>query len=121
MPAIDPDDDTARRWVIHHFRFDPERNQRRYVFVAAFDNEREYRAAIVRASDEVTAEIAAGTRDPRENISGLVMEPGHLAAAARGHKIRRAMEHGVIPAGLLSAGPLPTNMSVIQVLDEQAD
>src|SRR5271166_5524637 len=35
---VDPDDDSICRWVVSHFRYDPARNERRNVVVAAFDN-----------------------------------------------------------------------------------
>jgi hypothetical protein len=49
--------------------------------------------------------------DPREHISGHVMEPGHLARAANGHLLRRAVEHGVRPDRLRSL-ELPSSIAV---------
>jgi hypothetical protein len=38
MSVIDPKNDSTARWVVHHYRWDPERNERRNVVVAAFDD-----------------------------------------------------------------------------------
>ena len=39
MSEVDSEDDTIWRWVIHHYRFDPTRSERRNVVVAAYDND----------------------------------------------------------------------------------
>jgi hypothetical protein len=112
------EDDTVWRWVIYHYRFDPALRQRRNVVVAAYDNESQFRAELDRHAELIRSEIAAGTRRARENISGVALEPGHLATAARGHDVRRAIEHGVSPELLLTAGPLPHNMAVLSFTDD---
>ena len=113
MAEVDRNDDTIWRWVIHHYRFDPVRRERRNVVVAAYNNEREFQTEFERYAHIIQNEIAAGTRSSRENLSGVALEPGHLAASARGHNVRRAVEHGVNPARLLATGPLPQNMAVL--------
>lgn len=113
MAEVDRNDDFIGRWVIHHYRFDPARRERRNVVVAAYDNEREFQTEFERHAQMIRNEIAAGTRSSRENLSGVILEPGYLAASARGHKVRRAIEHGVNPARLLATGPLPQNMAVL--------
>ena len=113
MTEADPNDDTIRRWVIHHYRFDPARNERRYVVAAAYDDEREYLRELERYDVRIRSEIAAGTRSDREMVSGTTWEPVHLAAQKRGHAVRRAIEHGVDPEPLLRDGPLPSNMAVL--------
>lgn len=111
MSKVDPNDDTIRRWVIHHYRYDPVRNQRRYVVVAAFDSAREYEREFDRYSDQVQAEIAAGTRSDREQVSGTVLEAGHRASHARARDLKRAMQHGVAADRFLRSGPLPSSVS----------
>jgi hypothetical protein len=113
VTQVDHEDDTIWRWAIHHYRFDPERRERRNVVVAAYDNEAEYRAEFDRYGETIRREIAVGSRSPEENVSGVTLPPGHLAAAARGHNVRRAIEHGVSPARILDTGPLPSNMAVL--------
>ncbi|WP_309617624.1 hypothetical protein [Salinibacterium sp.] len=113
MAKVNHDDDTIWRWVIHHYQYDPDRRERRNVIVAAYDNESEFREEFDRAAAKIRVEIAAGNRSNRENLSGVVWEPGHRAAAARGHTVRRAIEHGVNPRPLLSDGPLPHNMALL--------
>jgi hypothetical protein len=88
-------------------------HERRNVVVAVYDNESEFLAEFERYTQMIHDEIAAGTRSSGENFTGVTLEPGHLAAAARGHTVRRAIEHGVSAERLLSTGPLPHNMSVL--------
>jgi hypothetical protein len=46
MPRVDPQDDSIRRWVVHHYRYDPHRRERRHVLISAnmallqFDDDR---------------------------------------------------------------------------------
>jgi hypothetical protein len=98
MASVDPDDDTISRFVVSHYRFDPERRERRHVVVAAFDNEREF---ISRIEAEATAidnrRMQGENVDPTEHASGIVLEPGYHRRAENGHHIRRAIEHGVSP------------------------
>jgi len=42
MARVDPDDDSVRRYVLWHYRFDDRRNERRNVASAAFDSEIEF-------------------------------------------------------------------------------
>lgn len=113
MAQVDYEDDTIWRWVIQHFRFDPVRRERRNVVVAAYDNEGDFQNEFDRYVAMIRSEITAGYRSSHESVSGVTLEPGHLAAAARGHNVRRAIEHGVNPERVLSTGPLPTNMTVL--------
>jgi hypothetical protein len=108
---LEPDNDGIRRFIVHHYRHDPARRERRHVIVAAFDNEPEFLACVAR----VQAEIVQGREreervDAREHASGVVHEPGYLRRAANGHVRRRAFKHGV--AGLQFEEPeLPFNMT----------
>lgn len=121
MARVNDADDSIWRWVIHHYRFDPGRHERRNVVVAAFDNEGEFRTEFERYAAVINHEIASGNRSSRENVSGTVLEPGHISAAARGHNLRRAVEHGVNPTGLLRSGPLPRNMAILSTSVETTD
>lgn len=47
------------------------------------------------------------------------MEPGHLARAANGHLVPRAIEHGVYPDRLRDA-KLPGNMAVFTLGDKDS-
>jgi hypothetical protein len=113
VAEVDHEDDTIWRWVIQHYRFDATRRERCNVVVATYDNESEYQAEFERYSQMIRGEIAAGTWSSRENLSGVTLEPGFLAAAARGHNVRRGIEHGVSPKRVLSSGALPNNMAVL--------
>jgi len=118
MAQVDPQDDTIWRWVIRHYRFDPERNERRHVVVAAYDNDAEYELEFDRYSSRIRAEIAAGTRSDREHVSAMAMHPGYRAEQVRAHAVRRAMKHGADFRPLLSDGPLPSNMAVFGITDD---
>jgi hypothetical protein len=118
--SVDHEDDSIRRWVIYHYRFDPERNERRNVVVAAFDNQREFLKEFGNYSAMIQREISSGAGSSRETISGVELEPGHLRAAALGHNVRRAIEHGVDPSRLLRTGPLPRNMAIFGPASAQA-
>jgi len=113
VAEVDPKDDTIRRFVVWHYRYDPVRRERRHVVVAAFDNEREFLAFIERIRAEIEERRQRGENvDPREHASGVVYEPGHLRRAANGHLLSRAFKHGV--AGLrFEELELPTNMAVL--------
>ena len=54
MPSVDPDDDSTRRWVLRHYKYDPDRRERRHVTVGAFDTKREFEAAYHRAQNELS-------------------------------------------------------------------
>lgn len=103
---------------MHHYRFDPARNQRRNVVVAAYDNAAEFESNLDRYSTRVRAEISAGTRSDREHVSGAVLHPGYRSEQARAHAVHRAIRHGADFRQLLSDGPLPTNMAVFGTTDE---
>jgi len=109
VPEVDPSDDSTWRWVLHHYRFDPERRQRRNVVAAAYDNETEFLAALSTYSQRIQAEIDAGARDDAEHVGGVVWPPGDHDAQARGRTVRQAFSHGVDPRRVPLDGPLPTN------------
>jgi hypothetical protein len=114
VARVDPADDTIERFIVRHYRYDPQRRERRHVVVAVFDNEREYQACMQSVQAEIRRRREAGELvDPREHVSGTVHEPGYLRRAANGHLVMRAIRHGV-------AGPwigeleLPSNMGVVR-------
>ena len=117
--AVDYDDDSRRRYVVRRYVFDPSRSERRHIVVAVVDSKREYEKLLDRLNDELQLRRGAGEEvDPREHVSGHVMEPGHLARAANGHLVRRAFEHGVWSERLQSL-ELPSNIAVFHS-DEQS-
>jgi hypothetical protein len=97
---VDPEDDSIRRFIVRHYRFDPERRERRHVVVAAFDNEREF----LRCLDATTADISGrkqtGEADTAEHASGVVLEPGDRSKQQTARLIQRAAAHGVAPQDL---------------------
>jgi hypothetical protein len=88
MAKVDPDDDTIYRFVVFHYRFDPERNQRRQVAVAAFDDAEEGMAELERLGMALAQQKVAGLAEDREWMSGLIKEPGYrerMRRRRRGH------------------------------------
>jgi hypothetical protein len=64
MAQVDPADDSIKRFIVRHYRYDPERRERRHVVVAAFDNEPEYQVRAPRersTSPVICAERRTGT------------------------------------------------------------
>ena len=77
MAQVDPDDDALTRYVVYHYRFDPERRERRNIVVAAYDSSEEMVADIDRRAEDLRAGRDAGESDEREQLSGVVWPPGH--------------------------------------------
>jgi hypothetical protein len=114
MAEVAYEDDDRRRFVLCRYAFDPLRHERRHIVVAVVDDQREFETLFSQLNDDLQGRRAAGEAiDPREHISGHVMEPGHLARSANGHLVRRAVEHGVFPASLVSLD-LPSNIGVLR-------
>ena len=114
MARVDPDDDSIRRFVVQHYRYDPDRRQRRRVPVAAFDNYDEFVAAI----DELSADIERRRRsgepvDPREGASGTEYAPGDRDRAAYGRFLERSFRHGVDVRPFLAQRDPPRNIGFL--------
>lgn len=118
MPRVDPDDDSIRRWVLRHYRYDPHRRQRRHVIVAAFDNKREFEAAMAQEQRSLIQRQEHGG-DPREHLTGTLLEPGHQARARTGRLVRRSIEHGVDPWPLIDEQDLPRNIARYRDVSER--
>jgi hypothetical protein len=102
----------VRVFIVHHYRFDAERRERRHVAVAVFDNEPEFLACIERVRAGIERRREAGEPvDPREYATGVVHEPGYLRRAANGHLAMRAVAHGA-GGPWLEELELPSNISV---------
>ncbi|HXO79376.1 MAG TPA: hypothetical protein VN856_05740 [Mycobacterium sp.] len=120
MAKVDPDDDSIARWVVAHYRYDPDRRERRHVVVAAFDNPDEFHADI-----QTRAEALRARRDSGEDIDRLEHITGHTYAAGYrrqqrdAHLLKRAMEHGVAP--VLEGLDLPPNVSAVQAVRRPAN
>jgi len=112
VAAVDPDDDSAWRYVIRHYRYDPDRHERRHVVVAAFDNQSEFRAFLDWATATLRARREAGEDvDPREHITGLVYEPGYHRLQRNARLLRRASDHRAVPSNWPELD-LPPNVSI---------
>lgn len=111
LSEVDPNDDSIWRWLLQHYRFDPDRCERRSVVVTAYDTAAEFEAALAAYDHRLTAEIEAGTRDGREHLSGVTWNPGYHAEQARGRLARDAVRHGVDPRSVLNEGGLAWNVA----------
>lgn len=111
---VDPADDGIRRFVVRHYRYDPERRERRHVVVAAVDNEVEFHALIESVEADIRRRRMAGEPVGRnEHASGTVYEPGDRQRAAAGHVLRRMIEHGVAPGTRAEVPQLPPNIALL--------
>jgi hypothetical protein len=109
---VDPNDDSICRWVVWHYRYDPDRNERRNVVVAAFDNAREFHSDIeARALQLRVLKERGEDAHPLEHISGRMYEPGYRRLQQNAHLLRRAVEHGVVP-GRIAELDLPSNVAL---------
>jgi len=103
VAAVDPDDDSAWRYVIRHYRYDPDRHERRHVVVAAFDSQSEFRAFLDAA--------AATLRARRETGEAILFLRNELKAYG-GTSLRERIQKNLNllsmegkPAPALEAGP----------------
>lgn len=114
MGHVDVEDDSIRRFVVRHYRYDPERHERRHVVVGVFDNETEFSALMASIRDDIERRRRAGEPvGPNEHASGTVYEPGDRARAAVGHQVRRMIEHGVDPREWIDLRELPSNVALL--------
>ena|SRR6478752_6727121 len=112
MGIVDVTDDSIRRFVVRHYRYDPERRERRHVVVQAFDTEGEFDALIGAITADIRHRRARGDRvDRSEHASGVVYEPGDRERAAAGHRLRRMMEHNVSPTAQDDRADLPSSIA----------
>jgi hypothetical protein len=107
-------DDSIRRFIVRHYRYDPDRHERRHVVVGVFDNKREYMVGLEKAQAELERRRARGEADPREHISGTVREAGDDRRAANGHLLTRAIRHGVAAGKWVEDLELPSNIAVMR-------
>lgn len=82
MARVDPGDDAIERWVAFHFRYDPDRRERRNVIVGAFDGEHEYRAFLAATAAALRQAIGRGDAESVESVSGTRWPIGYHAATA---------------------------------------
>jgi hypothetical protein len=101
VARVDPEDDSICRFVVRHYRYDPDRHERRHVVVAAFDNKREFAACMEETAAEIRGRRERGEAvDPTEHVTGEVQAPGHRRRQQNARLIERAAEHGVRPANI---------------------
>lgn len=104
-----------------HYRYDPERHERRNVVVAAFDDETEFQDRIAElAADLHSRRDSAEPPDPRERISGVQLDPGYHALQRNAHLLRRAIAHGVPPRAMLNL-PMPSNVAIGMVVRDDRE
>lgn len=117
MSDVDPQDDSLLRYVVQHYRYDPERHERRHVVVAAFDNEREFHAYMdVLAAQLRHRQEMGESLDRNEHVSGAVLAPNYRRLQQNGRLLRRAIEHGVLPRGWEQL-ELPPNVAILTAGD----
>ena len=75
--TVDPNDDSSHRYVVWHFRFDPSRNERRNVVVAAFDTQEEFFADLGARQVELAELKRHGLAEMQELLGGYVKPVGY--------------------------------------------
>jgi len=114
VARVNADDDSVRRWVVLHYRYDADRRERRNIAVAAFDNPDEFHADLETRSAQLRSDKECGeVLDAVERISGRMYGPGYLRLQRNAHLLKRAIEHGVAPA-VIDDMELPSNVSYIR-------
>jgi len=114
VARVDPENDDIRRFIVRHYRYDPQRRERRHVVVAVFDNEPEFRGCMASVQAEIARRQDAGEPvDSCEHVSGVVHEPGYLRRAANGHLVTRAIRRGAAGSWMEEL-ELPSNMGVVR-------
>jgi hypothetical protein len=73
---VDHKDDGICRYVVFHYRYDPERHERRNVLVVAFDDSDEMVEYIQGANATLKNQQANGLVDPREHFHGTSWPAG---------------------------------------------
>ena len=120
VAVVDPDDDTIARWVVAHYRYDPDRRERRHVVVAAFDNPDEFHTDIHVRAEQLRARRESGEDvDRLERITGRTYAAGYRRQQRDAHLLKRAIEHGVAP--VLDDLDLPPNVSAARAVRRSAD
>ena len=95
MAQVDPNDDEIERFVVRRYAYDPARRERRHIVAAAFDNSLEFEAAIDAVAADLRRRRESGEDvDPREHVSGTVLEPGYHRKQQGGRIIKHAIERG---------------------------
>lgn len=113
MAEVRADDDTIRRFVVMHYRYDPDRRERRNVVVAAFDNEAEFQTKINSLAADLRAQRESDDPpDTRERISGVVLEPGHHALQRNARLLIRAVRHGAVARATRNL-PMPATQATL--------
>lgn len=115
MAMVDPDDDSIARWVVWHYRHDPDRRQRRNIIVVAFDNPDEFQSELDSRAGELRARRQRDEVDRSERIGGCLYEAGYHRRQRNAHLVKRAVEHGA-SAAIQDLG-LPSNVSIARAVD----
>ena len=120
VAVVDPDDDTVARYVVAHYRYDPDRRERRHVVVSAFDNPDEFHADIHARAEQLRARRESGEDvDRLERITGRTYAAGYRRQQRDAHLLRRAIEHGVAP--VVEDLDLPPNVSAVRAVRRSAE
>ena len=98
VAEVDPSDDTRRRFIVWHYAYDPERNERRNIVVTAFDDATEFEAYVDRASSELRRRQRQEGVDAREHFGGVVKEAGDDARNVLSRELKWKFRRGTVTA-----------------------
>ena len=120
MARVDPDDDTIRRFVVQHYRYDADRRKYTRFPVEAFDNEAEYEAGIDALRADLDRRRTAGEAvDRRESATGMVYKAGHRDEMAYKRFLTRSFRHGVDVRPFLAERDAPGGLIFMFLSDEE--
>lgn len=100
MPLIDPNDDTLHRYIVWHYHFVEETNERHLVAECAYSTPLEAERYFRIKSAELLQLQSAGQADSREYFSYGHQRPGYKEDSRRTRLEIRKMRSGWIAQGL---------------------
>ncbi len=111
MSELDPEDDTQDCFVVQHFRFDPQRSERRLQVVSAFTTKREALRDLRRRQRELAKLQESGIAEQREYLCSGPRRAGQKVRAAQTRIELRKMRSGWVTAKLNedSTNPEPSS------------
>ena len=100
MSAVDPDDNTQDCFLVQHYRFDENRNERRLIVVAAYSTRREAIKNLKQRQKELTKLQEVGLAESSEYLCSGPQRAGQKSRAAQTRIELKKMRSGWVAQGL---------------------
>lgn len=101
MTQVDPFDDSKVRYVIRKHKFDPGTKHFRWIIETAFDDKKEFEAAIDQAFQELELRRQSGEAHVKEQVSGMKLDIGHFKNSQR-RRLLRQEQGAFLPDNLIT-------------------